>query len=267
MRRFLVIGAVIMGAIGLTTLGIDAADTWRGDGGTMLAQLIGTRSLCPSEMVEIKTGTTFSCIDRYEVSPGSGCVYISPGNTEETTQNIVDKKCRPQSVAGAIPWRHVARAEAEQLCARVNKRLPSAEEWYRAALDTEAGQCVTTESAVTETGSKTGCQSAVGAYDMVGNVWEWVADDVVAGQYRSRPLPPSGYVEQADAGGVATKTGEGSSGGGPYGNSYFWARTDGIYGMIRGGFYGSRGDAGVYTIHAYTPAEFTGEAIGFRCVR
>lgn len=232
----------------------------------MLAQIIGTRSICPPEMVEVKTAATFSCVDRYEVSAGADCVYSEPGNADETTQNIADKKCLLESVAEKVPWRHVARAEAEQLCARAKKRLPTAEEWYWAALDTDESKCVIEANGVSKTGSRKDCQSAAGVYDMVGNAWEWVADDVIEGQYRGRPLPPSGYVEQADAGGMATKTGD-KPPAGPYGTSYFWSKTDGTFGVIRGGFYGSRGDAGVYSIHAHTPAEFSGEAIGFRCVR
>lgn len=256
----------MLATIALTTLGIDAADTWRGGGGTMLAQLIGTRAKCPPEMVEVNTALTFSCVDRYEVSAGSDCMYSAPGNAEETVQNIADKKCLPVSAASALPWRHVARAEAEQLCARAGKRLPAAEEWYRAALDTDENKCLIDEGKIGLTGSKNDCQSAMGVYDMVGNAWEWVMDDVSEGQYRGRPLPPSGHVEQADAGGVATKTSQ-EPGRGPYGKAYFWSRGDGVYGMIRGGFYGSRDDASVHTVHAHTPAEFTGEAIGFRCVK
>lgn len=267
MRRLLVMVGILVGATGLTTFGIDAADTWRGGGGgTMLAQLIGTKSLCPADMVEVPTGTTFSCVDKYEVAASAGCIYPNPKSYDETLQNIADKKCLPEIMDGAVPWRYVARADAERLCARVDKRLPTAQEWYRAALDTPVAGCMVAQSGVGASGSHSDCQSAVGAFDMVGNAWEWVSDDVESGQYRGRPLPPTGYVEQADASGIATKTNTQPLTG-PYGTAYFWARSDGVYGMIRGGFYGSKGDAGVYAVHAHTPAEFTGEAIGFRCVR
>lgn len=39
-----------------------------------------------------------------------------------------------------------------------------------------------------DTGSRPGCVSAFGAFDMVGNVWEWVADwDEVAGDCQNWP--------------------------------------------------------------------------------
>jgi formylglycine-generating enzyme required for sulfatase activity len=36
--------------------------------------------------------------------------------------------------------------------------------------------CNTTTNAVSMTGARSNCVSDVGAFDMVGNVWEWVAD-------------------------------------------------------------------------------------------
>jgi formylglycine-generating enzyme required for sulfatase activity len=100
---------------------------------------------------------------------------------------------------------------------------------------------------------------------MVGNVWEWVNETVSGKTYRDRPLPDEGYVYEADAGGIAITT-QTDSGSELYGKDYFWSKSDGVFGMIRGGFYGSGDDAGLYTINASVPTNFATQGVGFRCV-
>ncbi len=268
MKRAAYSFVVIIAAVVVTAVGIDAADTLQGVRGTMLAGLMGqeAQARCPHGMVEVPAALSFSCVDAYEVSASAECTVAAPANPADSLANIADTDCEAVSEAAATPWRYVARADAERLCARAGKRLPTAEEWYRAALDTHEAACQTDGGSVGKTGAVAECKAASGAYDMVGNVWEWVADDIYEGVYRERPLPPSGHVLAADATGVATRTGTAPENG-TFGQAYFWARSEGSYGMIRGGFYGSRSDAGVYTVHAHTPTDFTGEAVGFRCVR
>jgi formylglycine-generating enzyme required for sulfatase activity len=266
--RALKIFGIVLGAMIVTALGIDASDTWQGSGSTLLGQIIGSTpsSVCPEGMVEVVTGRSFACADKYEASAGPECLYGVPKSPLESSTNIELRDCTAVSVRGVVPWRQVSRADAQRLCARAGKRLPTAAEWYTLALDTNETACRTTRGEVGKTGEAAECRSAAGVFDAVGNVWEWVEDDVVDGQYRDRPLPPPGFVAQADASGIATMTSD-EAANTTYGTAYFWSQREGNYGMIRGGFYGSRGDAGVYAVHAHTPAEFTGEAIGFRCVR
>ena len=47
---------------------------------------------------------------------------------------------------------------------------------------------------------------------------------------------------------------------------YLWQSPEGIYGVLRGGFFGSGEDAGVYAVHAKTAPTVAAIAIGFRCV-
>jgi formylglycine-generating enzyme required for sulfatase activity len=260
---------IIVSTIIVTSMAVDAVDTWQGSDATLLAQLVGVSrgDSCPAGMVPAVVGQSFSCIDAYEASPDPDCPVSTPASPTDTEQNVADADCLPRSAPDALPWRFVSRPEAERLCARASKRLPTAGEWYVGALDTPDIQCNTKGGQLAMTGGTAGCVSALGAYDAVGNVWEWVSDDVIEGQYRGRPVPPSGQIVSADADGVATETGELSGSASPYGTAYFWSQGTGAFGMIRGGFYGSRGDAGVYAVHAYTPVTFVGEAVGFRCVR
>jgi formylglycine-generating enzyme required for sulfatase activity len=98
---------------------------------------------------------------------------------------------------------------------------------------------------------------------MIGNVWEWVDGEITDRSYEGRELPQSGYVSEADQGGVVVKTNETPNP--DYYADYFWSEDQGVYGMLRGGFYGSGDDAGTFTIQGKTPTSFSGAAIGFRC--
>ena len=48
---------------------------------------------------------------------------------------------------------------------------------------------------------------------------------------------------------------------------YFWSHSDGAFGIIRGGYYDSGSDAGLYAVHADTPPTSAAIGIGFRCVQ
>jgi len=157
------------------------------------------------------------------------------------------------------------REQATVMCARSGKRLPTAAEWYQFALGTDIKKCHTAGSDVVGGDMFPDCVSAVQIKNTVGNVWEWVNDDVISGQYLGRQLPETGYVKQVDNGGVATVTvleRESEITG-----EYFWSKNTGAFAMIRGGYYGSKTDAGVFTVHAQTLPTFFGEAVGFRCLR
>lgn len=264
--KYLKIGAVILGAVLITALGIDAADTLQGNGGTLLSQVAGTAGGCPAGMASVETVPGVRCVDAFEVSAAAACPHKDPGNIFETGANVDASGCSAVSSEGEKPWRYITREQAMALCARRGARLPSSEEWYRLALGLPAPEesCNTDTQELTPAGSFSACVSPAGAYDLVGNVWEWVADDVIEGRYNGRELPATGYVAQVDNGGVATLTGDEASD--QHGSDYFWAKHEGAYGVIRGGFYGSARDAGLYTIHADTPPNSAGTAIGFRCV-
>lgn len=259
---------VIFGALVITALGIDAADTLQGSEGTLLARVIQkSTGPCPSGMVPIDTIPTVVCVDAYEVSPSETCPISAPEQMMGTQRNIEARDCMPISRVDARPWSFVTRDQAMQLCARAGKRLPTAEEWYALALgmaDVEYS-CNIDSGEYANTGTHQECVSPQGVYDLVGNVWEWVSDDVVNGTYKSIPVPESGYVAQVDAGGMTTVIS--TTPEELFGKDYFWSNREGVYGIIRGGYYKSGEDAGLYSVHAGTQPNSASIGVGFRCVK
>jgi len=87
------------------------------------------------------------------------------------------------SLAGETPSSTITWYQAAQACANVGKRLPTTAEWQLAASGTPGGLnndllvgCNTDTLAVSLTGQAANCSSTAGASDMVGNLWERVAE-------------------------------------------------------------------------------------------
>ena len=88
------------------------------------------------------------------------------------------------SLPGTTPAAYITWFQAQEACANSGKRLPTSAEWQVGANgtpdpgpDNGTTDCNTASSFIAEpTGSRSSCVSARGAYDMVGNLYEWVAD-------------------------------------------------------------------------------------------
>ena len=130
------------------------------------------------------------------------------------------------SLPSEIPSSHITWFQALEACANAGKRLPTSAEWQVGANGTQdpgpdnrTTDCNTAgDGTVIRTGSRSGCVSARGAFDMVGNVMEWVADWVPV----SADCP--GWASFSDdimclAGATTTSAGPGAliRGGGPFG--------------------------------------------------
>jgi hypothetical protein len=80
------------------------------------------------------------------------------------------------SIPGVPPSACLTWFQANQACALSGKRLVRNGEWQRAAAGTPDGApCIVAAGAPGNTGTA-GCVSSWGAFDMVGNVSEWVED-------------------------------------------------------------------------------------------
>ena len=259
---------VVLGALLITTLGVGAFDTYYVGTDGLVAQLLSGRSgaACPSGMVEVLTASTFRCIDSYEAAPGVACPHRSVRSAVQTRENLAAEGCQPVSVSGAEPWVHITRAEAAAACARSGKRLPDAGEWYQVALGlVNISDCLVRATGPQLTGTAPQCRTTDGVYDLVGNVWEWVADDVWAGSYNGRLLPAAGYVQSVDRDGMPVATA--ATPAVEFTGAYWYGAEGEATALLRGGFFGSGNDASIYTTHGNVTATTTTGGIGFRCVR
>ena len=260
--RGLVIG---VGALVISSLGLQASD-WAQNVDTNLSALLGSTATvaCQPGMVSVNVGGSLLCVDQYEATAADRCPVMEPQSVTDTSINLLETECRAISVPDRMPWRFVSLSEAQQLCARNDKRLPTNEEWYRIALTQADNEtCVIEAGAAVPTGVVE-CRTESGVHDLVGNVWEWVDGAVTDGRYAGRPLPPSGYVTVVDNDGVVLETEQEPRA--LYGADYAWTSEMGTFGIIRGGYFESGDDAGLYAQNLSVPFDLRTKGVGFRCV-
>lgn len=158
------------------------------------------------------------------------------------------------SIPGVHPTACVTWFQAQQACLNSRKRLPSNAEWQGAVSgtpdpgpdngSTDCNTWNTNANEAVDTGSRSSCISNYGAFDMVGNVSEWVAD----------------WVPQS--------TGSGSWSGSGDAQGLVGAATTGEPGALRrGGFMNSGPVAGPLSVTGYNSPSQAFFYFGFRCAR
>ena len=258
---------ILVAIIALTSVSIDATDSFRNSQSALsiIARHLTTPG-CPTGTVEFANGEKTLCVDVYEASVGADCTVAVPQSELDTATNANDSDCRPVSAVGNLPWRFVTVVQADQLCARVGKRLLTAREWYAVARGTpDSHVSCAVSSALQQTGAFPLCKSGVGAFDMIGNVWELVSDSVIDGMVDTEPLPTAGYVGTVTSDGLPETTTVVPNV--IYNKDYFWSEASGTFALMRGGYYGSGEDGGMYSAHADIPQNFSSVAVGFRCIK
>jgi Sulfatase-modifying factor enzyme 1 len=161
------------------------------------------------------------------------------------------------SLPGVTPSSAITWFQAQAACENARKRLPSNAEWQVAAAgspdpgsDDDATDCRTSSALLfgaVPTGSRSKCKSARGAFDMVGNLSEWVADwaprSAACGLWSAGI---SGDDLQCMAGAATTQE-PGA--------------------LARGGNWTSSGLAGPFAVDALSGPSYFAGTIGLRCAR
>jgi len=234
------------------------------------------QGVCPTGMAYVLSSGGGFCIDVYENSLGKACPFSNPKNQAESRTDIEQESCYPVSEKGSTPWVNISQSQAALACRKAGKRLPTNEEWQAAALGTpdllsdwSASDCQVDfnwDKQPGLTGSAKSCVSASGAFDMIGNVWEWVDETISEGKLGDRELPEQGYVLAADQDGIASETAS-DTGDENYYHDYLWIKKQGVRAVARGGYWDNQSKAGQYSAYMVSQPSFTGIGVGFRCVK
>jgi hypothetical protein len=227
---------------------------------------------CPPDAVQ--SGST--CIDRYEASvwyipaantglirrvkvgratlahlTAAGAIQLGlvAGDLAVTGCPLTGNGCTDVyavSIPGVTPARFLSQFQAVAAARNAGKRLPSNAEWQAAALGTPDGApCVVSGAGPGLTGTAA-CVSDTGAFDMVGNLWEWVADWTP----RSTACPGWGGFSDDFMCLAGADT------------------TDGPGALRRGGGWDSGTTAGVFAVDGrLEPSIANFDDLGFRCAR
>ncbi len=280
MKKFLKIIryiAVSLVAVIFISLGVDATDNFNHLSESIIGRILAPKSgPCPDDMVLIPSDQNNFCIDIYEASPGQACSVVNPQNQTETRDNLDQVDCQPVSQKNKLPWRNISYDQASRACAKAGKRLPTNAEWLQASLGTPDSESVWTakdcqvnynwDEQPGLSGSGKNCISSFGAYDMIGNVWEWVKGTVKQGEFNNEQLPNSGFIDATDGEGIPIMTNN-KTPNANYNNDYYWLKSSDVRGMARGGYWRNKSDAGVYSLYIVTPPFQAEAGIGFRCVK
>lgn len=243
-------------------------------GKVMLGELTAAGA---SQLSAMPAGT---CLD---VTYGQG--FPNSGNWTEPLYAV--------SVPGVRPSTCVTWFQAEQACRLSGKRLITNQEWQAAAqgtpdpgeADDQSTTCVTLNPELgVPTGSRPACVSAWGAYDMVGNAWEWTADWLPVAT-SCTPWPDGLGIDgdflcigQTSGGVTPTTTGirriRGRNARLRDYRRVGFRRVEetsvvpGVPGgIIRGGNFGIGARGGVFAIYAGIPVYTRSRSTGFRCAR
>ena len=203
------------------------------------------------------------CVDKYEATVWS----LPPGGGERGTVYGVDADDYPcaddghdcdaifaASLPGEIPSTYLTWFQAQQACANAGKRLLTNAEWQRAVwgtpdrdADNGTSDCNTFgDGAKTRTGTRGDCRSTYGSYDMVGNVWEWVAD------WAPRSTACTGWGDLSHD--QMCFAGTSTAAGGPAA-------------LLRGGYITAGAGAGPLAVSGFVSPSDRFDNLGFRCVR
>lgn len=188
-----------------------------------------------------------------QISPATLCTSAFPGTFPANGQWT--QPLYAVSIPGVHPTACVTWFQAQQACGNARKRLPTNAEWQLAVAgapdpggDNGTTDCNThSVFDVVNTGSRSGCVSNWGAFDMVGNLDEWVAD------WTAQPTACPGWPGFSNDAMCLAGT----------------STTSGPSALTRGGFFSQGAGAGPLSVNgdASFPPQQSNTGVGFRCAR
>ena len=155
------------------------------------------------------------------------------------------------SLPSVLPSAFITWFQAQAACANSGKRLPTSAEWQVGANGTpdpgpDNGTTDCSSAGLSLTGARSSCVSARGAFDMVGNVYEWVADWVPL----STACPGWASFSNDDMCFAGASTTVHSPGA-----------------LLRGGGFGNTTAAGPLAVRGTVGPDVAVSGLGFRCAR
>jgi hypothetical protein len=247
----------------------------------------------PGDAGDIMVAVGDLCVDKYETSVWStatggtqyginGAANYPCGNGATGTGQTcaaAGTKIYARSVAGVKPSTSITWFQANIACANAGKHLLTNAEWQAAAAGTadpgglaqDAGPaCNTLGTQSMTTGNGTSCLSSYGVENMIGSVWEWVADWGQYGMFYTG-ADPNNWADGSSNTSLwpdnAAYAGDGSwnVAGRSY-NGSIWV--SGLPAAVyRGGTWASGPQAGVFSFYADSGPSRAGPDLGFRCGR
>jgi formylglycine-generating enzyme required for sulfatase activity len=183
------------------------------------------------------------------------------------------------SIPGVMPSTCITWFQAEQACRLAGKRLVTNQEWQAAAAGTPdpddaddfTTTCNTNTTEPSAVGGRAACVSRWGAHDMVGNVWEWVAEwgDLATGCTTwSAAFGNDMTCVGPNVGELPGIVGAPASLAlGPLPRDIFPLDPRHPGALIRGGNFAAGARNGVFAIYGAVPPHNRSRSTGFRCAR
>ena len=271
----------------------DGGDNGLYEVGTNLA-ILPKGGQCPNGMVWVPSPGNF-CIDAYEATYSASGTKVD-GTTCSSNCPLSQYNQSPwTSVQAPAP----SQTQAITLCQNMGKVLPTDFEWWLASTGTPDphnsapaagtepcqiwntgdwcaysnrkpngsvwandkgwGACIAT----IKTGTASQYKSVVGAYDMIGNVWEWVNDTLTAGVYsQTTVVAASNYITAINTRGIPTTLGSAST---QFNYDYQWYNASDDRAGLRSGGWAYGASVGRFALYLSNTPGSTNELIGFRC--
>jgi len=219
---------------------------------------------------------------------------------DTTLFNETTPTAKAVSESGKKPWVSINQVNAKAACMAAGKHLATNYEmllaakgtpdphssvpaigtescniWFRdnvAADDLPSGAveagCATYDgdNSCHQTGTAVLCVSTAGAYDLIGNVWEWTDNVINNGLHPATGLAllSQNYITGLDVYGLPTSTGSSTA---DYNYDHFWINASGYRGFLRGGVWGNGSIAGLFALALSTAPSSASSTVGFRCAR